>query len=31
MIENIREVFTSMINQSTWMDLFSKNVALEKV
>ncbi|UJR21017.1 hypothetical protein I4U23_024117 [Adineta vaga] len=31
MISNIRDAFGQMINQSTWMDSFSKNVAIEKL
>ncbi len=31
MINNIRNVFSQMINESTWMDSTSKNVAIEKV
>jgi len=31
MINNIRNIFTQMINESIWMDEKSKYVAIEKV
>jgi hypothetical protein len=31
MINNIRNAFIDMINESIWMDSISKNAAIEKV